>query len=147
MPLGDSITRGGGWSDQEPYFPLPYPTYRYYLFSYLTEAGKIVDYVGPYNGVGADFEFDKWDPDTYAVPDAYQEPGYPSFPDQDMSGSTGWKIDRFLENGTLPADQLIHDFNPDCVLVHLGTNNMGSGDDTPEMTITKMGPTTLTSYV
>ncbi len=40
MPLGDSITRGGGEADS------PYPSYRYYLWTMLRNGGLDVDFVG-----------------------------------------------------------------------------------------------------
>ena len=49
------------------------------------------------------------------------------------------EIDRFLQSGQLPADSLIANYDPDYVLVHLGTNNLGSRKDTPQQTINKMG--------
>jgi lysophospholipase L1-like esterase len=98
-----------------------------------------VDYVGPYNGVGDDFEYNKSDPDTYIVPESYQELNHTEFPDQDMAGDTGWRIDKFLETWSLPADKLVEDYDPDYVIIHLGTNNLGSRSDTPEQTIDKMG--------
>ena len=114
------------------------PTYRYYLINIFTDEGLSVDYVGPYNGVGADFN-NPINPNPFVVPTEYQDSSHPVFSDQDMAGSTGWKIDNFLQSGELPADSLIENYDPDYVLVHLGTNNLGSRIDTPQQAKDKMG--------
>lgn len=124
MPMGDSITRGGGY----PTGVLDYPTYRYYLYNKLVEAGWQIDFVGPYNGVGDEFNLPTKNP--YITPPEHRDTGHPAFPDQDLAGSTGWKINMFL-SGAMSAQTLVEDHNPDMVIVHLGTNDLGTRADTP----------------
>jgi hypothetical protein len=132
MPVGDSITRGGGY----PIGALNYPTYRYYLYNMISNAGLLVDYVGPYNGVGADFNTSTMNP--YIVPPLYRDTRHPIFPDQDLAGSTGWKIDRYL-SGAMSAKTLVEYYDPDIVLVHLGTNDLGTRSDTPAEAADEIG--------
>jgi hypothetical protein len=132
MPMGDSITRGGGY----PIGSLDYPTYRYYLYNLLTAAGCKIDFVGPFNGVGGLFNLPIDNP--FAVPPDYRDPGYPLFPDQDLAGSTGWKIDAYL-SGDFSASKLMQDYSPDVVLVHLGSNDLGTRTNTPEEAVAEIG--------
>jgi lysophospholipase L1-like esterase len=60
MPLGDSITRGGGDASS------PYPSYRYYLWNILRNGGYDVDFVGSTTDPGfTSFVFDQ-DHDGYS---------------------------------------------------------------------------------
>ncbi len=60
MPLGDSITRGGGDASS------PYPSYRYYLWNVLRNGGYDVDFVGSTTDPGfTSFVFDQ-DHDGYS---------------------------------------------------------------------------------
>ncbi len=132
MPMGDSITRGGGY----PIGALDFPTYRYYLYNMLSDAGLQVDFVGPYNGVGEYFNSSTTNP--YIVPSLYRDTGYPIFQDQDLAGSTGWKIDMYL-SGSMLAQTLVENYQPDMVLVHLGTNDLGTRSNTPTEAAAEIG--------
>ena len=138
-PLGDSITAGGGYPPGGTY-PMDDPTYRYYLHLRLTDpagaAGWDVDYVGLHSGhrYHAHLATGDWSnsPGTarYLVPDAYRPPGQPpgpaqDFPDQDMTGSTGYGLAaHYLANGASYLHSAMA-AGPDIVLVHLGTNDLG----------------------
>ena len=101
MPLGDSITNGSGSNDTAGY--------RGFLWTFLTNAGYDVDFVGS----------------------ATSNPGTVQGMDIDHEGHGGWKIDdRYNSNekgiyemlpiwcGTFEA--------PNVILLHLGTNDSGN---------------------
>jgi lysophospholipase L1-like esterase len=99
MPLGDSITYGFGTVGNAP---VP-GGYRNRLYQLLTTAGYNVDYVGTENNNGL-----------------------ASLPDSDHEGHTGFQI-REIDtkiNGWLDAI-----VDPDVILLHIGTNDFGVGDD------------------
>jgi len=127
MPMGDSITRGGG----HPIGSINSPTYRYYLSNLLSEKGWDVDYVGPFNGVGKNFTLNQDNNHSYKVPSEYQDKKYPNFTDQDLAANTGWKIDHFLK-GKNSADKLVKQYKPEIVLIHLGTNDLGTRRNSPK---------------
>ena len=139
MPMGDSITAGGGYPPGGT-FPMDDPTYRYYLYHQLTDSsgpvGWDVDYLGLHSGhrYHAHQTPNDWSDSpgkhTFLVPDAYRYPGSPpqpfqDFPDQDMTGSTGYGIGRhYLAYGASYLRGAMA-MDPDMVLVHLGTNDLG----------------------
>ena len=129
MPMGDSITKGGGY----PVGSLDSPSYRYYLFNSLLKKGWNVDFVGPMTGVAGSSK-----EQPYQLPVKYADVEFPFFVDQDFSGDTGWTIDRFLQ-GRLSAEHLMKKYQPEIVLIHLGTNNIGARLDSPISAANKMG--------
>lgn len=92
LPLGDSITEG-----------VPF-TYRYPLFSALSEEGYRFDFVGSHSEGG-------WE---------YPETGW----DRDHEGHSGWTTESIQEE--LP--RWLPGYSVDIALIHLGTNDAG-GDD------------------
>jgi lysophospholipase L1-like esterase len=101
MALGDSITQQFSTNT----------TWRYYLWHKLLDAGKNVDFVGPFQS---------------------NTNGYPPNPDfdQDHAGISGIRADEVLQQvgGWASAAQ------PDVVLIHLGTNDLRQGQS-PSSTI------------
>jgi len=106
MPMGDSITKGGGY----PLGSLDSPSYRYYLFNSLLRKGWNVDFIGPSSGV-SDSSKNK----VYSVPAKYRDRDFPLFLDRDFAGNTGWPIDRFLK-GKNSAKYLMDKYQPDIYL-------------------------------
>jgi lysophospholipase L1-like esterase len=100
LPLGDSITQGGQ----------AHASYRYALWFELQQAGYDVDFVG-----GRDFLFGGGAPD----PGPY--PAYFTTFDRDHEGYWGWRTDEIA--GVAPAAAAAA--QPDVVLMHLGTNDIG----------------------
>jgi lysophospholipase L1-like esterase len=99
LALGDSITQGGQG----------YASYRYPLWYALVSAGYAVDLVG-----SRDFLND-------GAPNPALYPGYFTSFDRDHEGYWGWRTDQIapIAQGLAAAAQ------PDVVLVHLGTNDIG----------------------
>ena len=98
MPLGDSVTRGGSQADS------PYPSYRYYLYESLTDAGYSVDFVG-----------------------STSDPRFTRFTfDQQHEGHGGYTTVKML--GTSSSSPLTSWLAsapvPDIVLMHVGTNDV-----------------------
>ena len=98
MPLGDSITVGHA----------SYTTWRYWLWSDLTDAGYSVDFVGGENTVNGG------------------TPSNINF-DQDHEGHWGWQTSQILPNTLAYATAA----QPDIVLLHLGTNDLANLVDVP----------------
>ena len=92
MPLGDSITRGGGDADS------PYPSYRYYLWTMLRNAGYDVDFVG-----------------------STTDPTFAHFVfDQDHDGYSGYTTERLASE----MDRILANSTPEIVLLDIGTNDV-----------------------
>ncbi len=104
MPLGDSITSGHGG----------YASYRYPLWFSLLEGGHDVDLVGRLDQVYGG------PPDPEAYPD--YDHGF----DPDHEGYWGWRTDQILDVAAAAAAT----GQPDIVLIHLGTNDIGQRGDT-----------------
>ena len=100
MPVGDSITQGGqGFS-----------SYRYPLYFDLLADGFDIDFVGPRDFLnGSD------------IPDATTYPDYLTTFDRDHLAFWGQRTD---EVG-LVVRAAARDFQPEIVLIHLGTNDIG----------------------
>lgn len=100
LPLGDSITQGGQ----------DHASYRYALWFALASSGYDVDFVGTQTEI-----FGGGTPN----PGAY--PAYSTSFDRDHEGRWGQRTDQILADvaGVVAATQ------PDLVLVHLGTNDIG----------------------
>ena len=96
MPLGDSITFGSGGTAN-------LGGYRNKLYSTLTTAGYVVDYVGTQTGNSS------------------------GLPDQNHQGIGGWRIDQ-LDTNMVAWLGSIDD--PDVVLMHIGTNDFGQSFNT-----------------
>ncbi len=92
MPLGDSITYGSGTPGG----------YRLPLYTALTNAGYVVDYVGTRT-------------DNSAT----------GLPDPDHEGLSGWTIGQLDAN---IFDWLYAINDPDVILLHIGTNDSGASD-------------------
>ena len=103
--LGDSITQGGK-RDREEY------TYRWPLFCMLVDAGVKFDFIG---------SLDKGLHEEARWPAEYK--GVPFDPDHE--GVYGIKTARALER--LPEAIKKWDAAPDIALIHLGTNDKGTG--------------------
>jgi acyl-CoA thioesterase-1 len=101
MPMGDSVTARGG---------SPESSYRYWLATYLQNAGINFTYVGNQEGVSDG-------PPENAVSNEFYEGGYPAGPDAWTSASGVAAI----------GDANSH--SPDIVLLDLGSNDFNSGDD------------------
>ncbi|GID29194.1 SGNH/GDSL hydrolase family protein [Paractinoplanes brasiliensis] len=98
MPLGDSITYGSGSADSRVGNRTGAPTasgYRVELGDRLRAAGLDVDFVGS------------------------QRAGPPGA-DTEHEGHSGWRIDQIAAN----VDGWLAGYEPDAVLLHLGTNDM-----------------------
>ena len=106
LPLGDSITQGGG----------EFASYRYPLFFYLVDAGYDIEFVGVQQNVnGGDDGPGGSQPNSSVYPDYYTE-----F-DRDHAGYWGWRTDQIInEISTIGSSTL-----PDIALIHLGTNDIG----------------------
>ena len=103
MPLGDSITHGSQ--------SVRGNGYRAPLYVALTNLGYNVDYVGTQT-------------DNYGKTD-------PFLADSDHEGHSSWKI----SNATMGIYENIQGFfaqidDPHVILLHIGTNDLGDGDDT-----------------
>lgn len=99
MPLGDSITSGHAG----------FASYRYPLWFDLLEYGYAVDLVGNLDDV----------PGGPPDPDVY--PDYADGFDRDHEGHWGYRTDQILP---ILADAVAAN-QPDIVLIHLGTNDIG----------------------
>jgi lysophospholipase L1-like esterase len=117
LPLGDSITRGfaGSYNSKGQHMTIGY---RGPLFNSLISSGYNVDFVGtrsdgppsiPYFGAPAYYDYDNEGHSGWQAIQPSSDPTYPQF---DMLS----RIDSFLI-----SDQ------PDIVLMHLGTNDLESG--------------------
>jgi lysophospholipase L1-like esterase len=80
-------------------------SYRYFLYRKLIDAGYGVDFVGGRirNDVGDPANFDY---------------------DQNHEGHSGWRADNILEN----IVNWVQSYNPEIVLLHIGTNDIWRGD-------------------
>ena len=80
-------------------------SYRYFLYRRLIDAGYGVDFVGGRirNDVGDPANFDY---------------------DQNHEGHSGWRADNILEN----IVNWVQSYNPEIVLLHIGTNDIWRGD-------------------
>jgi len=92
LPLGDSITDGGGSG-----------SYRKKLYQLLTAAGYNVDFIG----------------------NQLDNPA--ALPDSNHEGHSGWTIRQIDANITGWLNAIT---DPDVILVHIGTNDFGTNDDT-----------------
>lgn len=100
LPLGDSITHGGQG----------HASYRYALWDSLAAAGRDVDFVGGQQTVFGG------DPPTLAW-----YPQYLTVFDRDHEGHWGWRTDQIAGIAASVAQAT----QPDLVLMHLGTNDIG----------------------
>jgi lysophospholipase L1-like esterase len=100
LPLGDSITQGGQG----------FASYRYALWFQLEQAGRDVDFVGQRTALFGG-----------GTPDASAYPAYLTTFDRDHEGYWGWRTDEI--DGITAA--IASAAQPDIVLVHLGTNDIG----------------------
>lgn len=103
MPFGDSVTANGS---------NPESSYRYWLYTYLTNAGYSIDFVGS-----------KW-----GVQDG--SPAEDGF-DQNYEGGDGWTSLDGVNNISWIAAQ-----TPDVVLLDLGANDIGQGWETDKLGVT-----------
>lgn len=100
LPLGDSITHGGQG----------HASYRYRLWEMLAQAGRHFTFVGTQQTIfGGDPPVLAWYPD------------YLTTFDRDHEGHWGWRTDQIDDVATAVAQAT----QPDIVLVHLGTNDIG----------------------
>ncbi len=100
LPLGDSITHGGQ----------QHASYRYPLWFDLGQASYVVDFVGRESEIfGGDPPNLAWYPDYLTVFDPDHE-GYWGFRTDQIAG--------FIDAAAVAA-------NPDIVMIHLGTNDIG----------------------
>lgn len=90
MPLGDSITQAFNGT----------PSYRWYLWQKLQDAGFATDFVGSQMGAA------NGDPPNFDF-------------DQDHEGHSGWTADQIAANAAAWAAE----FQPDIVLMHAGSND------------------------
>lgn len=100
LPLGDSITNGGQ----------AHASWRYALHEQLTTGGFAIDMVGTQSAIfGGD------------PPNLAWYPGYLTTFDRDHEGHWGWRTDQILAIAGATATVT----QPDIVLMHLGTNDLG----------------------
>lgn len=100
LPLGDSITHGGQG----------HASYRYRLWEMLRQAGRHFTFVGTQQSTfGGDPPVLAW------------YPQYLTGFDRDHEGHWGWRTDQI----TAVAPSVAQSTQPDVVLVHLGTNDIG----------------------
>jgi hypothetical protein len=108
MPLGDSITEGSTSGEPDPNFQ---ESYRLDLWDQLVNAGYDVDFVGSLNA-GSSI------------------PGF----DPDHEGHGGWRDDEIVDGR--PGEGKLADwldaFQPDIVLLHIGTNGLDPSPDDVE---------------
>ena len=105
MPLGDSITEGHASGEPRQDFK---ESYRLDLWDQLVNAGYDVDFVGSLNAGSS-------------IPDF----------DPDHEGHPGWSDDDIL-NGRPGEGKLtdwLNTFQPDIILLHIGTNDLDSSPD------------------
>ncbi|MGV3663476.1 MAG: GDSL-type esterase/lipase family protein [Prosthecobacter sp.] len=95
MPLGDSITLGSGGTSNVG-------GYRGPLFTLLTDAGYVPDFVGTQTGNSS------------------------SLTDRDHQGHSGWRIAQLDAN---VASWFASIADPDVILLHIGTNDFGGNDN------------------
>jgi lysophospholipase L1-like esterase len=100
MALGDSITQGGQG----------FASYRYALWTALVQAGYAVDLVGSRDFLNGG-----------SAPDPGLYPGYFTSFDRDHEGYWGWRTDEIASIAQAAAVAA----QPDLVLIHLGTNDIG----------------------
>jgi len=105
LPLGDSITQGGGKHDQEF-------SYRWPLFQLLVEEGISVEFIGSMNR-GLNEGPTVWPADYRGVPFSNIHEGH-----------YGWKTARVRD--ALPGWMKTWSAPPDIALIHLGTNDQKS---------------------
>ena len=99
MCLGNSITQGG-WA---------HVSYRYALWFDLADSGYTVDFVGQRDGTSGTSPNLDWYPEYYTTFD------------RDHEGYWGWRTDAVAG---IIIDATV-DGQPDIVLIHLGTNDIG----------------------
>ncbi len=99
MPLGDSITESAAGM----------PTYRYFLWHLVRNAGYGIEFVGSKHG-------------------AFGGPPANTDFDMDHEGHWGWRADQVL---ALLIDGAAEAASPDIVLLHLGHNDLCQGEDVP----------------
>ena len=123
MPLGDSITRGsaGSYNSRGQHIMIGF---RGQLFNSLITAGYNIDFVGtrsdgppntPYFGVPSNYDYNN---EGHSGWQAAQSPSDPTYPQFDMLS----RIDSFLIAK-----------KPDIILMHLGTNDLESGQSPQEV--------------
>ena len=103
MPLGDSITHGGGG----------FASYRYPLWYQLQDGRIPADFVGTRITVNGG--------DCCGNPNTSWYPEYYTSFDREHEGYAGWRTDDILRI----AFELASINKPDLVLIHLGTNDIG----------------------
>jgi lysophospholipase L1-like esterase len=105
LPLGDSITQGGGKHDHEY-------SYRWPLFQMLVDEGIEVEFIGSMNR-GLNEKPTVW-------PSTYKDRPFSNI----HEGHYGWKTGKILTEipGWMPQWQA----PPDIALIHLGTNDQKS---------------------
>jgi len=111
MPLGDSITAGG--SSGTPFDPEYYVAYRLALWNKLAADGYDIDFVGGQNS------------------------GSAVLADSDHEGHGGWRDDEILNGCSWDPDKgklvdWLTAYQPDIVLLHIGTNGLGPSPDDVE---------------
>jgi acyl-CoA thioesterase I len=112
MPLGDSITEGSQG----------HASYRFWLWKKLELAGYQADFVGSRTGVYYSGGAPNQGPPLYADFDTQHE------------GHSGWRTDQVLAQ----IGSWTPTYQPDVVLLHLGTNDMLQSHTVTE-TITRLG--------
>ena len=107
MPLGDSITKGVGQLDARQEYVGWRARLQQHLDSSAAPSGFRYDFVGSQTDAGAS--------------------------DGDHEGHGGWTIDQIAAN----VDTWMFDYQPDVILLHLGTNNVSKGE-APAVTAMKL---------
>lgn len=117
LVLGDSLSQGrsGDW------------TWRYRLWQHLEAVGADVDFVGPRRGV----------PVTGQVGATWPESSLYVDPEFDSEHAARWgQSATWLET---PPDELVEDYQPDVVVLALGTNDLAFAHRTPQQTVDMLG--------
>lgn len=112
LPLGDSITCASKYK----------VSYRYPLWKQLLDAGKKMKFIGSQTEKGNGGR--EWK--------TYKNNRFPPA----NEGHSGWRADQILnglENGEHGLNNWLVNYNPDIVLIHLGTNDLHQ-KQTPEST-------------
>ncbi|MFO7891476.1 MAG: Ig-like domain-containing protein [bacterium] len=114
LPLGNSIT----WGKAHKAAPIPGEHgYRDHLYDNLVNAGYTVQFVGPQDDGSWDGEWHDGATIEQYIPDAY----FPSYsPELQPQPSNPYDIENTLDNLRIAGKF------PDIVLLHIGTNDMGS---------------------
>ena len=111
MPLGNSITQGAASGETRPNFQ---ESYRLDLWDQLVNAGYDVNFVGSLNAGSSNPDFD---------PDHEGHPGWSD--DEIVNGRPG-------EPGEGKLADWLDAFQPDIVLLHIGTNDLDPSSDEVE---------------